>query len=366
MANTSITVQTPGKLMTAGEFAVLEPYQQLVVMAVDRYVYATITECGEGRLSLPDFGLMDLPWEITSDELYIDSDDTRIRFVEDAMKTVFFYLQEQSAELFPFELSIRSELDDVSGVKYGLGSSAAVVTSVVAAILHAYLPEKPSKRLLFKLAAISHVKTQGSGSGADVAASSYGGFLCYSSFQADWLLQQLQHANSITGLVQQDWPYFSIQPISMPDDVYLCIGWTGNPASTSKLIPKIRGLNDANATLYEQFLHDSTKAVSAFLRGVEIGNRATLFTGVQANRHALATVGEKAGVAVETPLLKKLCDLAEQYGGVGKPSGAGGGDCGIAFMPDKQTAEQLQEAWQHAGIKPLAIQPAAHGATVLT
>lgn len=348
--------------MTAGEFAVLEPYQQLVVMAVDRYVYATITESRESRLSLPDFGLTDLKWDFSSNELRIEADDTRIRFVEDAMRIVFLYLQEQDVKLIPFRLSIKSELDDVSGVKYGLGSSAAVVTSVVAAILHAHLPDKPPEKLLFKLAAVAHVKTQGSGSGADIAASSYGGFLRYSSFQADWLLEHHRQANSITELIQRDWSYFSIQPISLPEDVYLCIGWTGNPASTAKLIPQIRGLNDSNATLYEQFLHDSKEAVSLFLKGIEMGNRDTLFQGVQANRYALATVGEKAGVAVETPLLKTLCDLAEQYGGVGKPSGAGGGDCGIAFMPDKQKAGQLQEAWQQAGIKPLTIQPYPHGA----
>lgn len=328
-------------------------------MAVDRYIYASITESRKKRLSLPDLGLTNLKWEFISNELHIESDDTRIRFVEDAMSTVLLYLQELDVKPIPFELSIKSELDDVCGAKYGLGSSAAVVTSVIAAILHAHLTNKPPEKLLFKLAAIAHVKTQGSGSGADIAASSYGGFLCYSSFQADWLLDNLQ-TNLITELAHQDWPYVSIQPISLPEDVYLCIGWTGSPASTAKLIPKVRVLKDSNVTLYEQFLHDSKEAVSLFLKGIAMGNRETLFQGVQANRNALATLGENAGVAVETPLLKTLCDLAEQYGGVSKPSGAGGGDCGIAFMPDKQKADQLQEAWQQAGIKPLTIQPASH------
>lgn len=351
--------------MVAGEFAVLEPYQQLIVMAVDRYVYATLTESTKNRLSLPDFGLTDLSWEYTPKGLHIETNDTRTRFVEEAMSTVLSYLREQSVELISFQLSIKSELDDVSGVKYGLGSSAAVVTSVITAILNAHLPEKPPEKLLFKLAAMAHVKTQGSGSGADVAASSYGGFLRYSSFQADWLLKNYQRVNSLTELIGLDWPYFSIQPISLPEDVCLCIGWTGTPASTSKLIPKIRGLNDSNASLYEQFLQDSKEAVSAFLQGIETGERDILFNGVQANRRALATVGEKAGIAVETPLLKTLCDLAEQHGGVGKPSGAGGGDCGIAFVPDEQKASQLELAWERAGIKPLTVRPTSQGTKII-
>ncbi|MEN1967972.1 phosphomevalonate kinase [Lentibacillus sp. N15] len=365
MSNRSITIQAPGKLMVAGEFAVLEPYHQLVVMAVNRYVYATISAQGENRLSLMDFGLTDLEWEYNPSKCHVHSSDERIRFVKDAMTVVLSYLSENGIPLNNFHLSIKSELDDSSGKKYGLGSSAAVVTSVVAAILHQHLPTKPTKELIFKLAAIAHVKTQGSGSGADVAASSYGGFLLYRSFQADWLLEQYTLARSITGLVQQDWLYCSVQPIELPDNVHICIGWTGSPASTSKLIPRIRQLNEDHPKCYGQFLQTSEQAVSSFMKGMVAGDVDLLCRGIVDNRHALATVGEHAGVAVETPLLKTLCDLAEKYGGVGKPSGAGGGDCGIAFMPNQEKANQLMKAWQDAGIKPLTIVPYPYGAKII-
>ncbi|WP_255259664.1 hypothetical protein [Lentibacillus sp. CBA3610] len=36
MSDSTLTVKVPGKLMVAGEFAVLEKHQKLVVMAVDR------------------------------------------------------------------------------------------------------------------------------------------------------------------------------------------------------------------------------------------------------------------------------------------------------------------------------------------
>ncbi|MEW9677983.1 phosphomevalonate kinase [Lentibacillus sp. L22] len=365
MSNTSMTIQVPGKLMVAGEFAVLEPYHQLVVMAVDRYVYATITEQNNNRLSLLDFALTDLEWDYHANKLDIRAQDDRLRFVEDAMTVVLTYLVENEIRLSHFHLTIKSELDDASGVKYGLGSSAAVVTSVIASILHMHLNEKPTAELVFKLAAIAHVKTQGSGSGADVAASSYGGFLQYSSFQAEWLLQSYQQAHSIMELLKMEWPYFSVNPIQLPKDIYICIGWTGNPASTSRLIPRIRELNNHHPELYQQFLLDSKQAVTTFLEGVEKSDKGLLFKGVADNRNALATVGKNAGVEVETPLLKTLCDLAEQYGGVGKPSGAGGGDCGIAFMPNLQMANRLMKAWQDVGIKPLTISPNLFGATMV-
>ncbi|GIN69549.1 hypothetical protein J14TS2_00240 [Bacillus sp. J14TS2] len=243
-------------------------------------------------------------------------------------------------------MSVRSELDDTGGRKYGLGSSAAVATAVVSAILKRFLPHEPSKQLIFKHASISHVITQGNGSGADVAASSHGGLLRYSSFQADWLLRAYNDANTITKLAESDWPYFTVKPIKLPETIHMCIGWTGSPALTSSLIRKIRDLKDSNSSQYEQFLSNSSVAVSSFLDGVTHADPVQVIEGVRLNRRALAELGRNAGVDIETPALTTLYDLAEQHGGVGKPSGAGSGDCGIAFLPSEEKVEQLKNAWE--------------------
>ncbi|SEQ70113.1 phosphomevalonate kinase [Virgibacillus subterraneus] len=363
MPTTPLSLKVPGKLMIAGEFAVLEAYQNLVVMAVDRFVYVSLTQQDENRLSLLNFDLANLEWTYNEKKVNIKTADKRVKFVEDAMSVVYTYLKEMNVSLANFHLEIRSELDDESGRKYGLGSSAAVVTSVVAAILKKYLPKEPSAKLIFKLAAISHVKTQGSGSGADVAASSYGGFLQYASFQAEWLQYEYEKADTIRELVEKDWQYLSLKPIKLPVNAYMCIGWTGTPASTGKLIDKIKRLKTENNTLYEQFLEESNRAVSTFIKGVTEEDAALIVEGTKRNRRALATVGKHANADIETPMLQKLCDLAELHGGAGKPSGAGGGDCGIAFLPSKEQAQQLMKAWEEAGIKPLDIQLSKMGAT---
>lgn len=365
MANSSLTIKVPGKLMIAGEFAVLEPYHHLSVIAVDRFVYAKVGSSNQNYVTLENFGLSELAWEHTNDGITIHTDDERINFVKNAMEVTLTYLKEKRVQFDPFHLSIKSELDDVSGAKYGLGSSAAVVTSVVAAILHKFLPEDGLESTIFKLAAVSHVKTQGNGSGADVAASSFGGLLEYSSFQAEWLKHAYERSGSMSELLDQDWTYFSIKPIELPNDIYFCVGWTGKPASTKRLVDEILKLKADDRAKYDQFLADSTKAVGDFLRGMEKDNHSLLLDGIKQNRRALAMVGEHANVAIETPLLTKLCDLAEAFGGAGKPSGAGGGDCGIAFMPSREKAQALLEAWSKAGIKPLDLQPYLQGATVM-
>lgn len=351
--------------MIAGEFAVLEPFHQLSTIAVNRYVYADIAFGNDNLLTLYNFDLKAMKWDLTENGIVIHTNDPRVNFVKQAMNLALSFLQEKHIKLRPFHLEIKSELDDASGIKYGLGSSAAVVTSAVAAILKLFSEEDATDENIFKLAAVAHVITQGNGSGADVAASTYGGLLKYTSFQADWLLEVYNNTNSILDLLDRDWRYFSVARIPIPEDIYFCVGWTGSPASTGSLVSQILQLKDDAPKKYEQFLSESETAVSTFLRGMNEGNNVMLFDGIKQNRRALDVVGKAANVAIETPMLKTLADLADEFGGAGKLSGAGGGDCGIAFMPSKEKAEALKKAWEEVGIKSLAIQPDRNGATII-
>jgi len=360
-----ITVKVPGKLMIAGEFAVLEPNHQLGVMAVDRFVYAKIAPSSENRLTLEDFDLYDIGFDVDSNNVYVHTEDTNVRFVHNAIRVAIQYLQEMGIAISTFALSVRSELDDESGAKYGLGSSAAVVTATVTAVLEVHLSNRPSRELIFKLAAIAHVETQGNGSGADIAASTFGGLLNYTSFQAEWLLRKYKHADTITELLHMDWVYFSVRPATMVQNLYFCVGWTGEPASTSKLVDQILLLKQKNPAQFEEFLKQSDEAVHTFFNGMDTSNEGLIIDGVKRNRRALASVGHQANTSIETPMLTKLCDLAESHGGAGKPSGAGGGDCGIAFIPSKEQAKMLMDSWKEAGIKPLALHPMTSGATII-
>ncbi|WP_084063210.1 phosphomevalonate kinase [Ornithinibacillus halophilus] len=365
MGNKPIIIKVPGKLMVAGEFAVLEPHQKLAVMAVDRFVYATLQPSNTNQLTLENFDLNNLHWDFNNQEVNVETDDSKVLFVQNAMTVALTYLEEQSIPTHPFHLSIKSELDDGAGKKYGLGSSAAVVTAVISSILHAFYPEKAIPKLIFKLASITHVKTQGNGSGADVAASSYGGFLEYSSFQAEWLAKNYQELGSLRELLQRDWKYLSIKPVSLPQEIYVCIGWTGSPASTGRLVDEVLELKRHNPQRFQQFLDQSEEAVQNILMGMRENSLKKLFLGVKQNRRALREVGDAANVEIETQLLGNLCDIAEQLGGAAKPSGAGGGDCGIAFMPTKAKASELLKSWEAAGITPLDIQPTSYGASLL-
>ncbi|WP_368653797.1 phosphomevalonate kinase [Ornithinibacillus sp. 4-3] len=358
-------IKVPGKLMLAGEFAVLEPHQPLVVTAVNRFIYVTCETSEEGSLTLESFQLDQLNWSYANKRVTVLSDDKRIRFVQEAMTITLNYLHEQNIKTTPFSLAVRSELDDRPGVKYGLGSSAAVVTGVVTAILTKFLPGEPAKDVIFKLAAITHFSIQGNGSCADIAASTYGGLVNYYAFDGNWLYHEIIQLDSVQSLVNKEWPCLRIETIEVPKTLLLCVGWTGSPASTSHLVKNVKKLQTENETQYQNFLKESKIAVGLFAKGLKTEDMSLVFQGIRKNRAALVTLGKHANTAIETPLLEELGDRAEQLDGAGKSSGAGGGDCGIAFVSTENEADRLKELWQEAGIFPLEMNIYPLGAHVI-
>lgn len=362
MTKEKLTIKVPGKLMVAGEFAVLEQNQPLVVIAVNRFVYVDAVLSKKNKLTLASFQLENLNWSYQNGEVKIETKNPHVSFVKQAMEYTLNYLETCGIKPTPFTLSVTSELDDRPGVKYGLGSSAAVVVGVVTAILAQFLPEQAEKRIIYKLAALTHFAVQGNGSCADIAASTYGGTVAYHAFDGEWLKEQIAKGTAVEKIIKAAWPCLKIEPVKIPAQIELCIGWTGSPASTYHLVQNIKQLKGTNEAKYNAFLMASKEAVELFLQGLKTNDTAHILKGVKQNRQALIDLGTHAKTAIETPLLSKLAIAAENLGGAGKSSGAGGGDCGIGFVTSAEKAAELKAAWQKIGILPLEIKIYPNGA----
>lgn len=368
MPPTLLELRVPGKLMVAGEYAVLEPHAPAVVAAIDRHMYATIEPSPGFMVSLPSLGLARLAFETGPAGLRFAGEDPRLRFVAEALAVALAHVREAFLLPMPFHLTVRSELDDETGRKFGLGSSAAAVVATVAAVVNWLRDDDeppPDPTTIFKLAAIAHLRAQGSGSGADVAASTFGGWLRYSSFNPTWLAERLARGGPLAPLLAGPWPFFSVERLSpLPRDLRLCVGWTGEPASTKALIERVTALREADPAAYEAFLATSERAVDHLVAGLQSANRYRALDALERNRQALAALGEAAGVEIETPALARLATLAREAGGAGKPSGAGGGDCGVALIFGDLDAVRLEAAWRGAGLEPLRLAASDAGVAV--
>lgn len=350
-----ITTKAPGKLYLAGEYAVVETGHPAIIAAVNRFVTAEIEEAKDfGTITSQQYEKTMLHWQRINSEIVLDDRDNPFKYIVSAIKVAEEYVKSLQLKLKTFNININSELDSGDGKKYGLGSSAAVTVATIKAVCKLYQLNL-TKIELFKLAAIAHFEVQGNGSLGDIASSVFGGLISYTSFDRTWL-SGFRKRVSLDKLVKLEWPSLEIIPLKIPSNLKFLVGWSGAPASTSHLIDKVELKKGKNNVRYQQFLHDSNKCVHDITNGFHQDNIKIIMNNIKRNRQLLLELGHMANVVIETPKLKKLIEIADYFGGAAKTSGAGGGDCGIVFIKNDQSVNQLVEAWAKHGIERLDIE----------
>ena len=233
-----IEVTAPGKLYIAGEYAVVEPGHPAIIAAIDQFISVSIGPTKKsGSIQSAQYSDMPIRWTRRKNELVLDIRDNPFHYILAAIHFTEKFAQEKGKQLAFFDLKVTSELDNSNGRKYGLGSSGAVTVATVKA-LNAFYNLQLSQLELFKLATLAHLNVQGNGSCGDIAASCYGGWLAFSTFDHDWVLNKLE-TERLTTLIESDWPSLKIEPLEVPEDLRLLIGWTGSPASTSDLVDQV-------------------------------------------------------------------------------------------------------------------------------
>ncbi|MBC1398108.1 phosphomevalonate kinase [Listeria fleischmannii] len=346
---TKIQVKVPGKLYIAGEYAVVESGHTAILTAVDRYITLTIEDAAKNELIIPHYDDA-ISWPLGGE---LKAEGEHFDFTALAINTATAYLKIRKIALSPIKITIETELVNDDGIKFGLGSSAAVTTAMITGIMEKFAPDT-DLLTKFKMAALSHLVVQGNGSCGDIASCLYGGLIAYTTFDQEWVKMHLP-IKSLAWFLANPWPKLKIEKLPNFKMPFL-VGWTGNPVSTGRLVAEIQLFKEEQPEKYAKFLVQSEKAVQKFLLGMSEQNEETIFAALLENRKILRELGQNAGVDIETELLSKLADVSESYSGVGKSSGSGGGDCGIALIPNQELADKVVTKWAEVGIKPLPFQ----------
>lgn len=370
-----ISQSAPGKLYIAGEYAVVEPGHQAVLVAVDRFITVRITQAEDGGSAGPTGHISSTLYEAQSLTWYRRPEDGVVMvdkqfddYVVSAIRMVEQMVREAGGPLRYFDLDVSSELDDGCGRKLGLGSSSAVTVATVRAVARFY-GLVLDDMAVYKLALLATDAVQPIGSGGDIAASSFTGWVAYTSPDRAWL-HQVSGApgtgNSPGGsaglseLVRMDWPLLSIRRLPAPG-LRLSVGWTGSPASTPRLVADVqahtRGAQDA---AYTAFLRESEACLSALTLALREDDGGEIGLRIQEGRRLLSGLSRTSGITIETPQLRRLVEIAQEHGAVAKSSGAGGGDCGIALCPPGTDVAAMHAAWESAGIQPLDLRVHSH------
>ena len=366
-----IETRAPGKLFIAGEYAVVEPGQPAVLIAVDRCITVRLTESeGAGRIHSSEYGQAPVIWRREDDGEHIIVDERPFDYVLSAISTVEELRSGRGARPRYFDLEISSELNDADGRKFGLGSSAAVTVATIAALDEFYeLGLTLTER--FKLAVLATITISTKASGGDLAASTFGGWIRYSSPDRAALHAHREAHGVVSAMTCAEWAGCSARRVTPPSSVDLLVGWTGSPASTEHLVKRVHTPSeraDQASTEYSEstpapekprplvsFAAESHTLVDDLVAAFDADDAEASMTTIRSVRALLQRLSDSTGSLIETEALHDLCEIAETHGAAAKPSGAGGGDCGIALAHSHTEAQTILSGWEAAGIRPLDL-----------
>ncbi|SPJ74720.1 related to phosphomevalonate kinase [Fusarium torulosum] len=250
--------------------------------------------------------------------------------------------------------------------KTGLGSSAALVTSLTASLLAHYLPEDlfdvqsdQGKRTLHNLAQAAHCAAQGKvGSGFDVATAVYGSCR-YRRFSPEALSKIPEpgaagFADSLVKLVDGEsaWDVEVLKDaVTMPKGIVLRMCDVDCGSKTVGMVKKVLAWKAANPEESKKLWDELQKRNEELIATLNAGDVAQLPEKITAVREMIRQMGSASEVPIEpesqTELLDALSTVEGVYGGV--VPGAGGYDALVLLMKDddetKQRVEVFLEKW---------------------
>jgi len=305
----SYKVSVPGSLMLLGEHAVLVN-KNAVVCAVNKRLRLILTPDSTQAIKIVDTNLGLI--EQNLDDLHIKAP---FQFV---LSSILMF---KSRIKSGFTIAINSDFSST----LGLGSSAAVTIATVAALGNWLYSKKLAPKKILVIAKQAMLNVQGIGSGADLAASLYGGVLNYNS-------RSLNHNK-------------------LPIIPGLTAVYSGSKKPTREVIDIVNSAKvkqpQVYASIYKAIQVCVARAVIAIKKGdfLALGQ---LFMHHQGLQYSL-------GVSNKTldTLISQICDYPEIFGA--KISGAGLGDCIIGLGTLRDGVFPLDEEQAKKGIVQIPI-----------
>ncbi len=355
-----IEARAPGKLILLGEYAVLEGAPALVA-AVNRFARATYRPGThpEIYLTAPTVSKETIRLTPGKDGTWYLPERTpeplrqKLLFTLTALNFVSNRILPPDRSLPGGDLYLESEdfylTENGSRQKLGLGSSAAITVALLAVLLQAANHPLPEPSRMFSLAQDIHRQAQGKvGSGVDVAASLLGGILRFRQPSPN-------RPETLPAI-----------PLKWPPHLRMIAVWSGASASTTDLVGKVHRWREKNPERFREFFEDLTRLSEAGCRAFEEGNTARFLEVVETYGQALERLGVASGANIVSENHRRLGAIVRSAGGVYKPSGAGGGDLGLAFTASEQTARKVSAKLLENGFSVINLAIAKHGIVVLT
>ncbi len=352
-----ITAYAPGKMILIGEYAVLHGAKALVC-AMDCFasvktstIDKNLFEIAAPSLSIPSMQFSILQnGQLQFENLQNSDTMKKLHFFKIVFEEIYKTIHSWDKEFKPITIEI--DTNDFYSTnkknKYGFGSSAAMTVALIEALLKSVnLLRNYNKHDFFQLAFHTHRKAQGNlGSGIDVAASVYGNVLIY----------QLRDDKGI--------PTGYGQPIECWDDLFVVPIWIGHSTSTREMVRRVDVLKKLSPTLFNKIMDTlircSEKGCASYIQK----DKTTFFRSIREFNEILTDLGEQSNTPIISDAHQKLIDLISDSDVVYKPSGAGGGDIGVAFCNSMDAVKKMKRIINETDFQVLDFDIANEGVSV--
>lgn len=334
---TSICVSAPGKVVLSGEYAVLRG-APAVSTAVDRRAVVRIVATEDNHHCVSTPGYAEGNWRFTADSVgRISWLDERPSAGQGLVESAWRAVHPEAQAGLSITVDTSEFFATTAGVKLGLGSSAAAMTALVAALDQL----QPGKSDVYALSRSAHTALQlGYGSGVDIATSFFGGVIEFRASAQDEPLRR-------------PWP----------DGLNFRFLWSGTPVSTKEKIATL-GVSDADSASWDSLSAAAAAASAAWVAG----DAPRILNEFRRYTDALRQFSVDLNLGIFDAGHAALVDLAASVDLVYKPCGAGGGDIGIVLAgqsdDSKRGLEQFCNKATSAGFELLSLLPDASGVSI--
>lgn len=289
-----VTVKVPGKLFLMGEYSVINGSTPALILPTQRMLFVTVKKSDQ--------------WAFKSDLERSWTAKSWADFYHNAfqdLQNILTVLKDVLDLTKPLSWTVESQLDDKEHA-YGLGSSGAFTVAMIKATTQFYHHDLTPFEL-FKWSVKSQITT----------ASSYGD-LAVSSFQTPLYYRR-------PFIINETFDGFIITPFTMP---------LAYDVIHSKVKVKSGPYIDA---FFDKIKSQAVKAyIDATNKHIEAFIKTPSTSIIEEASHAYLAMARHIHPGIVSPVLEDILSWIQENGGVGKISGAGGGDNVLAFYPKKK------------------------------
>ena len=321
---TSISASAPGKVVLSGEYAVLRE-APAISTAVDCRAVVRLATSRNDFHDITTPGHAEGTWRFTS------NDAGEIDWLDDPPALGLALVEEAWLATVPREhggLSLTLDTSDFFAsepdAKLGLGSSAAAMTALIAALCR----QGPGPDDIGVLAGKAHTALQhGLGSGVDITTSVHGGVIEFRTSRPNTPLRR-------------PWPV----------GLGYRFLWSGKPANTMKKLSKLESSGGGRESW--QSLLDAAEGAALAWAG---GDVSEILDAFRCYTDTLRKFSIDHDLGIFDAGHAELTDVAASFGVVYKPCGAGGGDIGIVMASDNAAISRFCEQAGKNGYQHLAV-----------